>query len=257
MKKTCSLFVLLFVVFFYFPVQSSAKADHLLLINLSTNQLLFFENGKYVRTFPVAVGKSATPTPEGIFYVINKYKNKEYHRKKIEGGAPNNPLGTRWLGLNEKEYAIHGTNRDSSIGRKVSNGCIRMHNRDVEWLYERIPIQTKVIISQFYSSPEYAAHKLGYQVISWNGQKVEEGQIGRITLLDQMKIYWQEPNGQFTEVKKVLPNEVYAVYSKREGGLYYIGNNLYVFDETGERVRYEQVPRFVLSNLYKRIYHVE
>ncbi|WP_369900997.1 L,D-transpeptidase [Bacillus manliponensis] len=257
MKKVCLFFMLLFISLFYFPIKTMAKTDDLLLINLKTNQLSFFEDGNYVRTFPIAVGKPATPTPEGTFCVINKYKNKEYHRKKIKGGAPNNPLGTRWLGLNEKEYAIHGTNNDSSIGRKASTGCIRMHNRHVEWLYDHVPIGAKVIIAQFYSSPEYTAHQYGYRVVSWNGKAIRKEQIGRITLLDQMKLYWQEPNGQFTEVKKVLPNEVYPVYSTRKEGVYYIGNNLYVFDETGEKIRYEQVPRFVLTNLYKRKYSVE
>ena len=40
----------------------------------------------------------------------------------------------------------------------------------------------------------------------------------------------------------VLPNERYAVYSKRKDGIYYIGNNLYIVDETGEKIRYEQIP---------------
>lgn len=233
-----------------------ANTDHLVLINLSTNQLSFFENGNYVRTFPITTGKVNTPTPLGTFCIINKYKNKEYHRKKIPGGAPNNPLGTRWLGLNEKEYAIHGTNREGTIGRRESNGCIRMHDRDIQWLYERVPVQTKVIISQFHTSPEYAAHRLGYRVVSWYGRVLEE-QIGTLTLVDRMNIYWQEPNGQFTEIKTVLPNERYVVYSRGENGVYYIGNNLYIMDETGEKIRYEQVPDSILSNIYKRKYKVQ
>lgn len=219
--------------------------------------IIFFENGNYVRTFPISTGKVNTPTPLGTFCIINKYKNKEYHRKKIPGGAPNNPLGTRWLGLNEKEYAIHGTNREGTIGRRESNGCIRMHDRDIQWLYERVPVQTKVIISQFHTSPEYAAHRLGYRVVSWHGRVLEEEQIGTLTLVDRMNIYWQEPNGQFTEIKTVLPNERYAVYSRGENGVYYIGNNLYIMDETGEKIRYEQVPDSILSNIYKRKYKVQ
>ncbi|SCB92031.1 L,D-transpeptidase [Bacillus wiedmannii] len=252
MEKLC--FVIL--LFFILPVSAFADTDHLILVNLTTNQLSFFENGNYTKTFPVTTGRDRTPTPEGSFCIITKFKNKEYHRKKIAGGAPNNPLGTRWLGLDKKEYAIHGTNREWTIGSRESNGCIRMHDRDIQWLYDRVQLQTKVIISRFHTSPEYEANKLGYRVVSWNGRKVEEEQIGMLTLVDRADIYWQEPNGQLTKVKTVLPNERYPVYSKRKDGIYYIGNNLYIVDETGEKIRYEQIPSSVLSNIYKRKYNV-
>ncbi|ENQ3105138.1 L,D-transpeptidase [Bacillus cereus] len=257
MKKACSLALLFLFFFLCVPITFAEKADHLLLINLTTNQLSFFKDGNYVRTFPITTGKKHTPTPEGSFCIINKYKNKEYHRKKIPGGAHNNPLGTRWMGLNKNEYAIHGTNREWSIGQRESNGCIRMHDRDIQWLYERIPLQTKVIITRFHTSPEYAAHQLGYRVVSWNGRVLEEEQIGKITTIDQTKIYWQEPNGKFTEIQTVLPNEVYPVYSIGKNGLYYIGNNLYIMDGKEITVKYEQVPYSILSNIYKRKYEVK
>lgn len=158
--------------------------------------------------------------------------------------------------MDKKEYAIHGTNREWTIGSRESNGCIRMHDRDIQWLYDRVQLQTKVIISRFYTSPEYEAYKLGYRVVSWNGRKVEEEQIGNLTLVDRLNIYWQEPNGQLSKVKTVLPNERYVVYSKRKNGVYYIGNNLYIIDETGEKIRYEQLPYSILSNIYKRKYNV-
>ncbi|MGG0240805.1 L,D-transpeptidase [Bacillus rhizoplanae] len=257
MKKACSLALLFLFFFLYVPIISAEETDHLLLVNLTTNQLSFFEDGNYVRTFPVTTGRTNTPTPEGTFCIINKYKNKEYHRKNIPGGSPNNPLGTRWMGLNKNEYGIHGTNREWSIGSRQSNGCIRMHDRDIQWLYDRVPLQTKVIIAHFHTSPEYAAHQFGYRVVSWNGRVLEEEQIGKITTIDQTKIYWQEPNGQFTEMKTVLPNEVYPVYSQGKKGFYYIGNNLYIMDEKETMVRYEQIPNSVLSNIYKRKYEVK
>ncbi|PYU10291.1 MAG: hypothetical protein DMG29_17725, partial [Acidobacteria bacterium] len=48
------------------------------------------------------------------------------------------PLGTRWLGLGQRGYGIHGTNEPRSIGRNVSHGCIRMRNRDIEELFEMV-----------------------------------------------------------------------------------------------------------------------
>jgi lipoprotein-anchoring transpeptidase ErfK/SrfK len=60
--------------------------------------------------------------------------------------GPNNPLGPRALVLAKGDYAIHGTNRPNSIGRFVSYGCIRMHNRDVIDLFERVRVGTPVVV---------------------------------------------------------------------------------------------------------------
>lgn len=64
----------------------------------------------------------------------------------IPGGAPNNPMGARALTLNLDEYAIHGTNRPSSIGTYASYGCIRMLNEDIVDLYEQVSVGTRVVV---------------------------------------------------------------------------------------------------------------
>ena len=64
----------------------------------------------------------------------------------IPGGAPNNPMGARALTLNLDEYAIHGTNRPSSIGTYASYGCIRMLNEDIVHLYEQVNVGTRVVV---------------------------------------------------------------------------------------------------------------
>lgn len=65
-------------------------------------------------------------------------------------GGPNNPLGSRALylyrGNQDTMYRIHGTTDPSSIGRSVSNGCIRMINAHVEDLYDRVPNGAKVVV---------------------------------------------------------------------------------------------------------------
>jgi lipoprotein-anchoring transpeptidase ErfK/SrfK len=66
----------------------------------------------------------------------------------IPGGAPNNPMGVRALTLDGGEYAIHGTNRPDSIGTFASYGCIRMHNRDIVDLYERVDVGTRVVVTR-------------------------------------------------------------------------------------------------------------
>ena len=51
-----------------------------------------------------------------------------------------NPVGTRWLGLDRKGYGIHGTNAPKSIGHAASHGCIRLRNRDVERLFSMLRV---------------------------------------------------------------------------------------------------------------------
>jgi lipoprotein-anchoring transpeptidase ErfK/SrfK len=65
----------------------------------------------------------------------------------IPAGAPGNPMGAAALVLAHGQYAIHGTNNPSSIGGFVSYGCIRMHNRDVLDLYERVSVGTRVVVT--------------------------------------------------------------------------------------------------------------
>jgi lipoprotein-anchoring transpeptidase ErfK/SrfK len=59
---------------------------------------------------------------------------------------PGGPFGVLWLSLSKQGYGIHGTNDPSSIGKAVSHGCVRMHNRDVLQLAEKVPNGTRVII---------------------------------------------------------------------------------------------------------------
>jgi lipoprotein-anchoring transpeptidase ErfK/SrfK len=55
-------------------------------------------------------------------------------------------MGAAALTLSGGEYAIHGTNRPSSIGGFVSYGCIRMHNNDIVDLYGRVSVGTPVVV---------------------------------------------------------------------------------------------------------------
>jgi lipoprotein-anchoring transpeptidase ErfK/SrfK len=100
---------------------------------------------------PVGLG-AGNSTPEGAFLVEKKLKNPPYqpqHKPRSEfrpGGHPENPLGTRWIDIGN-HYGIHGTIDPASIGGNVSEGCIRMHNRDVEMLYDLlVPGVSKVTI---------------------------------------------------------------------------------------------------------------
>ena len=61
-------------------------------------------------------------------------------------GGPGNPLGARALYLGNTVYRIHGTNAPETIGHAMSSGCFRLVNDDIEDLYERIKVGTKVIV---------------------------------------------------------------------------------------------------------------
>ncbi|MBM7568600.1 lipoprotein-anchoring transpeptidase ErfK/SrfK [Paenibacillus sacheonensis] len=120
-------------------------------IDLGNNTLNVLRGGKALKSFGIASGRKAGLTPTGSYEIITKIKNPWYSAKGIPGGDPSNPLGSRWLGLSVPntqgtKYGIHGTNAPSSIGSYASGGCIRMNNKDVEWLYDTIPTGTKVRI---------------------------------------------------------------------------------------------------------------
>jgi hypothetical protein len=61
-------------------------------------------------------------------------------------GGPGNPLGARALYLGHTLYRVHGTNQPSTIGKNVSSGCIRLLNEDIEDLYSRVQVGTRVVV---------------------------------------------------------------------------------------------------------------
>ncbi|NTG49558.1 L,D-transpeptidase [Agrobacterium rhizogenes] len=99
----------------------------------------------------VKVGRKAewpgwTPPPE----MIAREAKKGHKLPAYQEGGEDNPLGARAMYLyrngNDTAFRIHGTNQPWSIGLNMSSGCIRMMNKDVTDLYERVPIGTKVIV---------------------------------------------------------------------------------------------------------------
>jgi lipoprotein-anchoring transpeptidase ErfK/SrfK len=65
---------------------------------------------------------------------------------RVMAGGPGNPLGARALYLGNTLYRIHGTNQPSTIGQFVSSGCIRLLNEDIEDLYSRVQVGTRVVV---------------------------------------------------------------------------------------------------------------
>lgn len=112
-------------------------------VEKGAHRLIVFLNGHYIKEYPVSVGARSSPTPSGTFTVANN-KQVEPSWTAPDGhvykfGDPRNILGARWIGFEETDghqgYGIHGTLDAASIGKDVSNGCIRMLNRDIEEVF--------------------------------------------------------------------------------------------------------------------------
>ncbi|HEY3093374.1 MAG TPA: L,D-transpeptidase [Vicinamibacterales bacterium] len=108
-------------------------------VSIPDRKLAVVENNAVVQVFDVAVGAPSTPSPSGTFTIVNRVANPTYyHPGTVIAPGARNPIGTRWIGLNQKGYGIHGTDQPSSIGYAKSHGCIRLRNADVERLFERV-----------------------------------------------------------------------------------------------------------------------
>ena len=126
-------------------------------ISQARRRLYLVGEGGEVITYPVAVGRSGRQW-RGTVQIDGKYRNPawappaEVKRAEpwlpdyIPGGSSRNPMGMRALTLSGDQYAIHGTNRPDSIGTAASYGCIRMLNRDIVDLYDRVEVGTPVVM---------------------------------------------------------------------------------------------------------------
>ena len=119
-------------------------------------RLRLFKGLRIAKRYPIAVGMAGLDTPAGLYRIHDKQVNPAWYVPRsawagslqgqtIPGGAPDNPLKARWLGI-ANGIGIHGTAEDWSIGSRASHGCIRMHVSDVIDLYPRVPVGTSVLI---------------------------------------------------------------------------------------------------------------
>jgi lipoprotein-anchoring transpeptidase ErfK/SrfK len=137
------------------PKRTLAHFGPVIVVTRGANTLKLYEGRSIVRTFPVATGQSIYPTPAGVWSIANKQLDPWWYPPTYDAWAkglkpvppgPGNPLGTRWMGLTAPGVGIHGTDADTSIGYSASHGCVRMHVPDAEWLFERVPVGTPVVI---------------------------------------------------------------------------------------------------------------
>ncbi|MFZ5649148.1 MAG: L,D-transpeptidase [Bacillota bacterium] len=139
-----------------------------LYIDKSRNTLMVVTGGNVTRSYRVALGRD-DKTPEGDFFIAKKIANPN---KGLPG--ENMPYGTRAMELSGGDFAIHGTNMPSSIGKNVTMGCIRLDNQDMENLYSMIPLYTAVKIFSGENDPDPGAGE-AWEAIGQTGMPSVKG----------------------------------------------------------------------------------
>ncbi|NVK35423.1 MAG: L,D-transpeptidase [Rhodobacteraceae bacterium] len=135
--------------------KSGVRSGTILIDNSERRLYFVLGQGRAIR-YKVAVGRNGKSWT-GRAHITGKYVKPDWSPSSevrrdhpnlpllIKGGAANNPMGVAAMTLSNGNYAIHGTNRPGSIGRAVSYGCIRMANRDISDLFQRVGVRTPVI----------------------------------------------------------------------------------------------------------------
>ncbi|KKM10937.1 hypothetical protein SY88_11135 [Clostridiales bacterium PH28_bin88] len=167
------------------PPSPSGKVE--IVVDMDKRTLTITSDGQPYRTYPIAVGKSKTPSPVGEWKVNHKSTNW--------GGG----FGTRWIGINVPWgiYGIHGTNKPWSIGSSASHGCIRMHNRHVEEIFPWITVGTRVrVVGQPKFFPGYRRRTIRPGA---SGQDVVLIQVR----LQDMGLYWGGADGRYGQMTQL------------------------------------------------------
>jgi len=137
-----------------------------IVLNIGTKRIFFYPKAAAgesprVITHPVGIGREGWGTPIGTTRVVSKVKDPVWtvppsiRREHAEAGdplparvpaGPDNPLGAYALRLGFPSYLIHGTNKPSGIGMRVSHGCVQLFPEDIETLFSQVPVGTPVRI---------------------------------------------------------------------------------------------------------------
>lgn len=137
-----------------------------IVLNLAEYRLYYFPvpakgEAPVVMTYPISIGRMDWETPLGMTRVVSKVRNPSWYPPdsvraehladgnplpRIVPAGPENPLGSFAMRLGLPGYLIHGTNRPSGVGMRVTHGCIRMFPEDIEYLFEYIPVNMPVRI---------------------------------------------------------------------------------------------------------------
>lgn len=139
------------------PIDKSAKPGEMI-VSFSDRILYYVEKPGQAMSYPIAIPREQDDW-RGVMHISQKKVNppwtptptmiKENPKLPswVPGGHPMNPMGVRALYLGSSAYRIHGTDAPWTIGQPVSKGCIRLYNKDVVDLYDRVKMGAKVTIT--------------------------------------------------------------------------------------------------------------
>lgn len=170
MRVVCSFLVMLIAGGLGFAATTASSASELvafqdraapgtIVVRTGERRLyLVLRDGQALR-YVVGVGRkgaqwTGTSSIEGKFIRPHWAPPPELRRNRpglpasIPSGSPSNPMGAAAMTLSGGSYAIHGTNRPETIGGFVSSGCIRMTNKDIMDLYDRVAVGTPVLVTR-------------------------------------------------------------------------------------------------------------
>lgn len=130
-----------------------------ILVDITSRALHYWSEDKSIyRLYPTSVPLSEELTRRGRTQVVEKVLNPTWRptpsmRERnpdwpevVEGGSPDNPLGTRALYLGWTYYRIHGTHDTRKIGRRSSNGCVGLYNEHIQELFDMAQVGTQVLL---------------------------------------------------------------------------------------------------------------
>lgn len=157
-----------------------------IVINLAERILYLFQNGRFVRYYPVSIGDESAEngrfqTPTGHYSIIEKIKNPTWFPpswakdRTPVGPGPNNPLGERWIGLSLPRTGVHGTNDPLNIGNSVTHGCMRTHPALLRELFDSVQVG-------------YVAR------IEYETAKVGRGPDGSLYIVNYPDVYKKQPS---------------------------------------------------------------
>jgi len=136
----------------------SAEAPGTIIIDTSDRFLYLIQPNNVALRYGIGVGRDGFQW-QGLLRVTRKSEwpdwtpppemiQRQPYLPRFMAGGPGNPMGARALYLGNTIYRIHGTNAPETIGHAVSSGCFRLVNDEIEDLYARVPVGTKVIVQQ-------------------------------------------------------------------------------------------------------------
>lgn len=139
------------------PKLTAATMGKTIVVWVNRNELELYDGFEVEQTWDVATAKPGWTTPVGVWNIWDKRENPAWYNPALDSwgaglpavvpGGPGNPMGTRAIYIDAPGLIrIHGTTDPSSVGRYASHGCIRMHNEEIEDLFERIEVGDNVII---------------------------------------------------------------------------------------------------------------